>query len=85
MGQSLVWILYAAVCVFPLILALLIWIFGYHGIDRIKYPEEWKDQGSSGERIVYRALVDKFHVPENQILRNLYVPKEGGGQRKSIF
>ena len=79
MNQSLVWIIYAAVCISPFILALLIWLFDCHGIDRIKYPEEWKDQGSSGERIVYKTLIDKFHVPENQILRNLYVPKEGGG------
>ena len=60
------------------IIAGLIWLFACHGIDKIRHPEEWKDQGSSGERIIYRTLVDQIHVPEDQILRNVYVPTEDG-------
>lgn len=60
------------------IIAGLIWLFFCHGIDRLRHPEEWKDEGKSGEQIVYRLLVDKIHVPEDQILRNVYVPTENG-------
>lgn len=60
------------------ILSILIWLFGDHGIDKIKNPEEWKDIGSSGERIIYITLRDKIHIPENQILRNVYVPTDDG-------
>lgn len=68
--------LIAAIVLF--VLAVLIWLFFNHGIDKIRHPEEWKDQGSSGERIIYRTLVDQIHVPENQILRNIYVPTADG-------
>lgn len=60
------------------ILAILIWLFGDHGIDKIKNPEEWKDAGSSGEQIIYITLRDKIHIPEKQILRNVYVPTIDG-------
>lgn len=60
------------------VIAILIWLFGDHGIDKIKNPEEWKDAGSSGEQIVYTTLRDKIHVPENQILRNVYIPTSNG-------
>jgi hypothetical protein len=60
-----------------------IWLFFCHGIDKIRHPEEWKTKGSSGERIIYRTLVDDFHVPENQILRNVYVPT-GDGKTSEI-
>lgn len=33
-----------------------IWLFFGHGIDRIRYSEEWQNTGSSGERIVYNAF-----------------------------
>ena len=56
------------------LLLVLILFFTGHGIDRIKHPEEWKDAGSSGERIVYKTLIEKFHIPEGQIFRNVYVP-----------
>ena len=61
-----------------LIVAGLIWLFADHGIDKLKNPKEWKDAGSSGEQIIYTTLRDKIHVPENQILRNIYVPAEKG-------
>ena len=60
------------------IIAGLIWLFACHGIDKIRHPEEWTDEGKSGEQIVYRTLIDQIHVPENQILRNVYVPTTGG-------
>ena len=60
------------------ILAILIWLFGDHGIDKIKNPEEWKDAGNSGEQIIYITLRDKIHIPEKQILRNVYVPTIDG-------
>ena len=60
------------------IVAGLIWLFFNHGIDKIRHPEEWKDTGKSGEQIIYRTLIDQIHVPENQILRNVYVPTSGG-------
>ena len=60
------------------IIAGLIWLFACHGIDKIRHPEEWTDEGKSGEQIVYRTLIDQIHVPENQILRNVYIPTTGG-------
>lgn len=60
------------------IIGFIIWLFLGHGLDKMLHPEEWKDQGSSGERIIYRTLVDQIHVPEDQILRNVYVPTEDG-------
>ena len=68
--------LYIALSLF--VLAFLLWLFGDHGIDKLKNPEEWKDAGSSGERIIYTTLCDKIHVPENQILRNVYIPTVDG-------
>ena len=71
-------ILLAAATVALFIIAGLIWLFACHGIDRLRHPEEWEDEGKSGEQIIYRLLVDKIHVPESQILRNVYVPTEDG-------
>nr|MCR4752799.1 NERD domain-containing protein [Candidatus Saccharibacteria bacterium] len=64
----------AAVALF--VVSGLIWLFACHGIDKIRHPEEWTDEGKSGEQIIYRTLIDQIHVPENQILRNVYVPTE---------
>lgn len=55
----------------------LIWLFFDYGIDKIKNPVEWKDKGSSGERTLYKSLISEFHVPENQIFRNVYIPIKG--------
>lgn len=60
------------------IVAGLIWLFAYHGIDKIRHPEEWTDEGKSGEQIIYRTLIDQIHVPENQVLRNVYIPTADG-------
>lgn len=59
-------------------LAAILWLFFNHGIDKLRHPKEWTDAGKSGEQILYRTLVDKFHVPENQILRNVYIPTSDG-------
>ena len=59
-------------------LAAIIWLFFNHGIDKLRHLEKWKDAGKSGEQIVYRTFVDKYHVPENQILRNVYIPTSDG-------
>lgn len=56
----------------------IIWLFFNHGIDKLKHPEEWKDAGSSGERILYNTLIKKSNIPENQIFRNVYIPIENG-------
>lgn len=47
--------------------------------DRGKNPEEYKTKGAEGERLVYLQLVKKYGVPENQILRNVYIPTKRGG------
>ncbi|MBQ8996589.1 NERD domain-containing protein [Candidatus Saccharibacteria bacterium] len=60
--------------IFLFVLAGIIWLFQNNGLDKLKHPEEWKTAGSSGERIVYNMLIKKFHIPENQILRNVYIP-----------
>lgn len=59
-------------------IAGLIWLLACHGFDKLRYPEEWKDAGKSGEQILYRTLIDQVHVPENQILRNVYIPTTDG-------
>ena len=69
---------FAITAVVLFIVAGLIWLFACHGIDKIRHPEEWTDEGKSGEQIVYRTLIDQIHVPENQILRNVYIPTTGG-------
>lgn len=69
---------FAITAVILFIIAGLIWLFACHGIDKIRHPEEWTDEGKSGEQIIYRTLIDQIHVPENQILRNVYVPTTDG-------
>ncbi len=68
---------------FPLLvllafLILVLWLFFDHGIDKLKHPEEWQDAGTAGERILYTTLVKQFKIPENQIFRNVYIPREDG-------
>lgn len=56
-----------------------LWLFGNHGIDRVRHPEEWSSAGSSGERMLYNTLLRKFQIPEKYILRNVYIPTKDGG------
>lgn len=68
-----------AICAIILfIIAGLIWLFFNHGIDKLKHPEEWSDKGKAGERIVYNTFVKQIGVPEDQILRNVYIPTKDG-------
>lgn len=69
---------FAITAVVLFIIASLIWLFACHGIDKIRHPEEWTNEGKSGEQIIYRTLIDQIYVPENQILRNVYVPTADG-------
>lgn len=64
----------AIIALLLLVLSGLLWLFFSHGLDKIRHPAEWKNTGSSGERIVYETLVKKLHIPENQIFRNVYIP-----------
>lgn len=61
-----------------ILISVAIWLFFCHGIDKIKHPEEWRDAGRSGERILYNMLVRKFKIPEGQIFRNVYIPRGNG-------
>lgn len=62
---------------------VLVFLFCRHGIDMLKHPEEWKDTGTSGERILYLSLAKKMAIPESLIFRNVYVPY-GNGQTSEI-
>ena len=67
------------------IIAALIWLFGCHGLDKLRHPEEYQDQGKAGERIIYNTFVKQIGVPENQILRNVYIPTKSGGTSEIDF
>ena len=63
--------------VFFIVIAIA-FIVGFYNSVRFKNPEEYKDAGSTGERIIYTTLRDKIHIPEKQILRNVYIPTADG-------
>ena len=65
---------FVLVAVFLLVTTVITWLFLCHGIDKIKHPEEWKNAGSAGERILYETLAKRLNIPEDQIFRNVYVP-----------
>lgn len=58
-----------------LLCALFIWLFYANGIDKLRNPYQWRNKGSSGEQAAFLTLTKDFHIPEKQILRNLYIPK----------
>ena len=60
------------------IFIVIISIVAVRSSDKFKNPEEYKDVGSAGERAVYLMLRDQFHIPENQIFRNVYIPAKNG-------
>lgn len=72
------WILPIITALIFAILILLAWGFLCHGFDQLRHPNEWKNTGSSGEQIVFLTLTKKLHIPENQILRNVYIPTKNG-------
>lgn len=57
-----------------LVAAVLVWLLCGHGIDKLKHPDEWSSKGSAGERAVWLTLTKKYHIPEDRIFRNVYVP-----------
>lgn len=63
----------------PVIICFVVWLIWGNGIDKLKHPIEWKDKGSSGEQTYYLTLIKKFKIPEETILRNVYVPTSSGG------
>lgn len=72
------WILPIITATIFAILIFLTWGFLGHGFDKMLHPNEWKNIGASGEQIVFLALTKKLHIPENQILRNVYIPTKDG-------
>lgn len=60
------------------IVIVIAFVYGIYNSDRFKNPEEYKDAGSTGERIIFTTLRDKIHVPEKQMLRNVYIPTTNG-------
>lgn len=59
------------------VIAGFVWLFN-GGIDKLKHPEEYRTKGVAGERTLYLALTEKFHIPEDQIFRNVYIPTKNG-------
>ncbi|MBR5046469.1 NERD domain-containing protein [Candidatus Saccharibacteria bacterium] len=72
------WILPLLTFIILTVIIAVIWLFYDHGANRLKHPEEWQNTGSSGEQIIFLTLNKKLHIPENQILRNVYIPTENG-------
>jgi hypothetical protein len=73
-----IWILCIIIIIAWGIILFFVWGFPGHGFDQLRHPNEWKNAGTSGEQIIFLALTKKLHVPENQILRNVYIPTENG-------
>lgn len=78
MNLGIMYIAGAVVFVFVVLVSIVVWLFYGYGIDKIKHPEEWSDKGRAGERAFWMALTKEMGVPENQILRNVYLPAERG-------
>ena len=72
------WLIDVILIVVFVIIGLLIWLFYGYGIDKIRHPEEWSDVGKAGERAFWMRLTKDLQVPENQILRNVYIPTKDG-------
>ena len=70
--MNLTALIIAIVIVIPL---FILWLYRNNIVDKVKHPEEWKDAGSSGERVLYNTLIHDLSIPENQIFRNVYIPK----------
>lgn len=66
------------IATFLFVICIAIYTLFNYSIDKTKHPEEWQNAGSSGERIVYNTLINNFKIPEEQILRNVYIPTENG-------
>ena len=73
-----VFLLLPLISIILFVIIIVVFIFSVYSSDRFKNPEEYKDTGSAGERIFFTTLRDKIHVPEKQILRNVYIPTANG-------
>ncbi|MBQ6628738.1 MAG: NERD domain-containing protein [Methanobrevibacter sp.] len=73
-----VFLLLPLISIILFVIIIVVFIFSVYSSDRFKNPEEYKDTGSAGERIIFTTLRDKIHVPEKQILRNVYIPTANG-------
>lgn len=67
-----VFLLLPLISIILFVIIIVVFIFSVYSSDRFKNPEEYKDTGSAGERIIFTTLRDKIHVPEKQILRNVF-------------
>jgi len=76
--MNILWTFTIAALVVLFIAVSILWLFGNHGLDKIRHPHEWNDVGKSGERILYKTLLKQLQIPEKYILRNVYVPTEDG-------
>ncbi|MCL2094673.1 NERD domain-containing protein [Candidatus Saccharibacteria bacterium] len=65
-----------------LVIALVVIFFALSGrwirraltfFDQLTHYKEWNNNGNSGERALYRALLDECHIPEKHLFRNLYL------------
>lgn len=74
---ALSWPILLAIAVM-LVVAVLVWLLFGDGIDKIRHPAEWKNKGAAGERVAWLSLVDRYHIPEGKIFRNVYVPIDNG-------
>lgn len=72
------WLIDLAILILAALIGLSIWLFYGYGIDKLRYPEEWSDAGRAGERAFWMRLTKDLQVPEDQILRNVYIPTKDG-------
>ena len=62
----------------PVIIVVVLVCRAMTDLDSFNHPEEYKTKGACGERLVYLSLVNKYKVPAEQILRNVYIPTNNG-------
>lgn len=59
-----------------IIIVFVLFLFRKYIADYINNPDEYRDKGSTGERLLYMNLRTRF--PEKNILRNVYLHRENG-------
>lgn len=67
-------LLITAMLIFAFVIVVVILTTLNNNKDRLEHPEEYRDAGSAGERVIYNTLVKQYNIPEQQILRNVYIP-----------
>lgn len=68
--------MFPAIGLLFLVVAIL-WI-ATGGIDKLRHPEEYRGKGAAAERNLYLVLQRKYHIPAEQIFRNVYIPTPSG-------